>query len=424
VVGASSLGASFAIHAFLVGAGALIVSASPDRPAAPIGPADDIAIDVGSPTGGGRLPSAHVDAPPDDPAHPMPWTPGGREDPARPDTGRPGRGGSRHAEAPALNLAERDEGLTLSRDPTSRIDRNQVQRLHTSTGRSSDEDRRALSDPMDLVFVATGTGRLKERRPRADTDPDQGALRAPSFSSIGRGTVALPPDDASDGDFSRRDPAGVEASPGLGVVRGSLGAHHRSAAAVTTGRPLVPKGPEAFVAEEKGPAVDHVNSEQEVAATLQSLIHASTAGGLAGSGSGGEEAPGFSGSGGPEGPGSQAVPFGGGPGPFTALVDDDPHVSNYWRGVRAKIDPLWAHAFPKWASLEGRQGWAVISFVILANGQVDDLRIARPSGVSEFDENLRRAVLSAAPFEPLPAVIAASSMRWSITFDMRNPAVR
>jgi TonB family protein len=240
---------------------------------------------------------------------------------------------------------------------------------------------------------------------------------------VGLGAPAVPETDAS-GDLPRRDPAGVKPSPGVGVLRGPVGADHRPAAAVATGRPWVPAGPEAFVAEEKGPAADRMNSEQEVAATIQSLVHASTAGGVPGSGQGGEEAPGYSGSGGPAGPGSRAAPFGAGAGPFTAVLDDDPRVSNYWRRVQGKIDAQWdERSFPRWASLEGRQGWAVISFVILADGRVGDLRIARPSGVPEFDENVRRAVQRAAPFEPPPA-IAAASKRWSITFDARNPAVR
>ena len=179
----------------------------------------------------------------------------------------------------------------------------------------------------------------------------------------------------------------------------------------------------AFAADDQGRNDDTVDSEQEVAATIQSLVHASTAGGQRGPGAGGEEASDLVGSGGVSGPGSRAVPFGGGPGPFMAS-DDDPRASDYWRSVQAKIYPRWAHAFPKWASLEGRQGWAIVSFVIYANGQVDQVRVTRPSGVPEFDENVRRAVLAAAPFAPLPPTIPGPSMRWRITFDMKNPVVR
>src|SRR5262249_13956055 len=148
-----------------------------------------------------------------------------------------------------------------------------------SQARESDEDRRALRDPMDLIFVATGSGRRKERRPASDRDPDRGALHVPPFSNVGVGALGAP-DDEADGAPSRSDPAGVAPSPGEGVLRAPAGSDHRATAAVATGRPWVPAGPEAFVAEAKGPAADRVNSEQEVAATVQSLVHASTAGGV------------------------------------------------------------------------------------------------------------------------------------------------
>jgi TonB family protein len=405
-----------------VGAGALVVSVSPAPSSAGIG--SDIAVEFGS--AGGEGPPrelAQTENAIDDLPRAMVVDPGGGERPAHPDTDRGGRGGSPRVNTPALNLAESDEGVTLSRDPTSRVDRDQLQRLDTARVRESIEDRRSLRDPMDLVFLAMGSGQLKERRPSADRDPDRGAFRAPPWQHLGAGTVQTPDAEPS-GDLRRHDSGTALASPGLGTARNAPGPHHRAAAAVSTGRPLVTRGPVAFAAEDQGPSQDRMDSEQEVAATVESMVHASTAGGLPGHGEGGEEGEGAAASGGPSSAGLRALPFGGGPGPFTAWSQDDPRVSDYWRSVRAKIDPLWEHAFPEWASLEGRQGWAVISFVVRADGQVADVRVARPSGVSEFDENLRRAVLKAAPFAPFPPAITAPAMRWSITFDMKNPAVR
>ena len=74
---------------------------------------------------------------------------------ARPDSHRRGRGGSTRADSAAINLADRDEGLTLSREVTSRIDRDQIQRLDTAADRASNEDRRSTTHPMELVFLAT-----------------------------------------------------------------------------------------------------------------------------------------------------------------------------------------------------------------------------------------------------------------------------
>jgi TonB family protein len=106
------------------------------------------------------------------------------------------------------------------------------------------------------------------------------------------------------------------------------------------------------------------------------------------------------------------------------LSDADPRISAYRRSVLAKIYPLWENAFPKSASLEGKQGRAIIALVIYSDGHVDGVRVARPSGVPEFDDNVRLAVLRAAPFGPFPPSIPGPSMSWKITFDMNNPVVR
>jgi TonB family protein len=280
---------------------------------------------------------------------------------------------------------------------------------------------------MDLVFLATGSGHLAERRPSADSNPARGALLAPPAAVLGSIVGASPMDPGElepPRDIGGRDPGTGRASPGLGIMRGDPGRDHRASGAVAMGRPLVTEGPPSIPSDHAGRPRDNVNSEQEVAATVQSIVHASTAGGLPGGGPGGEDGPGAPGSGAESGPGSTAAPFGGGNGPFTGLSDSDPRIATYRRSVLAKIYPLWENAFPKSASLEGKQGHAIISLVIYSDGHVSNVAIARPSGVPEFDENVRVAVLRAAPFGPFPPNIPGPSMRWNITFDAKNPAVR
>jgi TonB family protein len=352
--------------------------------------------------------------------------PGGGEGLARPDRDRAGRGGSRRADSAALNLADRNDGLTLSREVTSRIDRDQIQRLETSRERASYEDRRSTTHPMDLVFLATGDGRLRERRPRAAVDPSRGALRAAPPAV--RGSVVGAPREEGELEAAREaggsSPGAARAAPGVGILAGSPGHDHRTSAAVSRGRPRVIEAAPSIPSDRTGSPKDTVDSEQEVATTVQSLVHASTAGGLLGGGPGGQDGAGVAGSEGIRGPGSRAAPFGGGSGPFTGISDADPRISAYRRSVLAKIYPLWENAFPKSASLEGKQGRAIIALVIYSDGHVDGVRVARPSGVPEFDDNVRLAVLRAAPFGPFPPNIAAPSMNWKITFDMNNPAVR
>lgn len=428
-MGPGSLIGSVLVHGLLVGAGALLVSAGfGSRPPIPIPQTNEVAVDVAPLV----LPSLRMGGPSGESAEEVTnptdrVEPGGGEPIPRPDSGHRGRGGSARANAAAMNLADRDEGLTLSREVTSRIDRDQIQRLDTSADRASNEDRRSTTHPMDLVFLATGSGHLAERRPSADFDPSRGSLVAPPAAVLGSivGASRIDPGELE----PARVPGGSEsggskASPGLGILRGEVGRDHRSSAAVAMGRPLVTEGPPSIPSDQTGRPRDNVDSEQEVAATVQSIVHASTAGGLTGGGLGGEDGPGAPGSGGESGPGSTAAPLGGGSGPFTGLSDTDPRIAGYRRSVLAKIYPLWENAFPKSASLEGKQGRAIISLVLHADGHVSNVQIARPSGVPEFDENVRAAVLRAAPFAPFPPSIPGPSMKWSISFDAKNPTVR
>src|SRR5262249_4415713 len=81
---------------------------------------------------------------------------GGGEGAPRPDRGRKGRGGTDTADHTAVNLADRDDGMYLSRDVQTRADRDQVQRVRSAKERSSWEDWRAAREPMELTFVASG----------------------------------------------------------------------------------------------------------------------------------------------------------------------------------------------------------------------------------------------------------------------------
>jgi TonB family protein len=428
-VGPGSLVVSLAAHLGLlvVGAWALSVGFTHGAAEKPSASDPEIPVEV-API---RLPSLHFGPPvgetsPDEPPPLDAVEPGGGEGFARPDMDRAGRGGSRRADSAALNLADRNDGLTLSPEVTSRIDRDQIQRLETSRDRTTYEDRRSTTHPMDLVFLATGDGHLAERRPRAAADPNRGSLR--SEAPVTRGSVVGAPRE--DGELEATHevggatPGGAHAAPGVGILAGTPGQDHRTSAAVARGRPRVTEAAPSIPADRTGSPKDTVDSEQEVAATVQSLVHASTAGGAPGGGPGGQEGPGASGSDGAAGDGSRAAPFGGGAGPFTGLSDADPRISAYRRSVLAKIYPLWENAFPRSASLEGKQGRAIIALVIYSDGHVDGVRVARPSGVPEFDDNVRLAVLRAAPFGPFPPNLGTPSMNWKITFDMNNPVVR
>ena len=152
---------------------------------------------------------------------------------AHTDTGSPGRGGDATG-ARATNLSAIDERLKLDPDNVSHLERDQVQRLKTAARRTTHEDRRSTTHPMELTFLASGHGEHEERRPNSAVDPSRGALHAAAAGVVGGHPGAESVDDnqavgASPG--AAREGALV-GSPGVGVRDAAPGAQHREAARI------------------------------------------------------------------------------------------------------------------------------------------------------------------------------------------------
>lgn len=425
---ASAWALSLAAHLALLAAGAALVAGltgrDPAEPPKPPPAPPETTLDIELPTIlDGTLAEDAVPplAPP-----PAPLPRGGGEHEPRPDARTQGRGGADTSRDPALNLADRDEQILLSPEVPSRLDRSQIQRLRSASHRASREDLRASRAPMELTFLAMGRtdSPRPEHRPPADRDPSRGAQQngIPARAGTTLGAATLP-----DGLGATRpsDPGGstlgaAEPSPGLGVRDGAPGTDPHASARVAHARPLVEEGVPSVPAETRGKPSDTVDSEQEVATAMLSILHASAAGGAPGPGTGGTTAPGPTGAGGTTGPGSRASALGTGKGPALDNALEDPRRSLYLRSVRAKVNPLWS--FPRWAAAEGLEGISTITFTIRADGSVTSVTITRPSGIPEFDESCKSAVLRAAPFGPLPPTFPPS-YRLSMSFDAKNPAV-
>ncbi len=345
----------------------------------------------------------------------------------RPDTGRPGQGGSDRAPEAAVNLADHDHGIRLARNLVSHIDRDQIPRILSSARRESLENQRLTSRPMELTFLASGSGTRQERRPPADRPPSAGTRASVSPSEEGADRLGRAPQPS--GSDTSAIPAGGSSlgrdrsSPGVGVPDGSPGSDHRTSADVAFARPDVQIGVPSIPAPLSGSAKDNVDAAQQVAAVRQSLMDASTAGGRLGTGEGGQDGPGRPAFGGVDGPGSRSSPLGYGPG-SNGWNGTDPMLSLYRRSVVAKIWPYWGDAFPRWARAEMRQGRVIIAVTILPDGSLRTAQVVRPSGIDEFDENCLRAVRKAAPFEPFPKKFPSSTLRWELSFDASNPVVR
>lgn len=347
---------------------------------------------------------------------------------ARPELARPGHAGTDTAALPAMNLADSDDAILLSKDPQSRLDRSQLQRLRTARDRASLEDRRATWAPMELTFLVTGDGHVMERRPSAKQDPSLGERSSPSLPSE-VGGARLGANLLPDGNGLARREAGSATIgaerdvAGQGLVSGARGSVHQDAADVGLARPQVTEARPAVPARSKDKPRDNVDSEQEVAATVQSLLHASTSGGSVGEGPGGQRGPGRPASGGQEGPGALAQVAGpGGGGPVDAN-DSDARLFGYKRQIYGRIPGSWINGFPRWAALEGRGGIVNVTVLILPGGQVSWAKVTRSSGIAAFDEHVR-SLVARTQMPPLPPQLNLRSYRVTIVFDALNAPVR
>ena len=346
------------------------------------------------------------------------------QDVAHLDTGAAGRGGASSVREPALNLDDADERMRLSPDPIDRLDRDQLQRLRAARARASWEDRRSTTHPAELTLVVNGTGTVFERRTDARIDPSRGALESPSARVQGR--APGDPVEALEGERGNAGPnvGGRATAPGLGLVDGRPGRDHRASAPIASARPAVVFGPVAVPAVERALPKDDVDGQQEVATAIQSLVHASSAGGVPGDSSGGSEGGGDPGVGGAPGGGSHATPLGAGAGDVFDYWTSDPRLVPYFRRVHAKIDPLWVDAFPRSALFDLKQGTVILDFTVYADGHaVVSWPPLRPSGIDEFDRNCADAIRRAAPFPPIPRPLG-TELHIRAPFVANNPVVK
>jgi TonB family protein len=353
---------------------------------------------------------------------------------ARVDNGVAGSGGDVTG-AKATNLAAMDDQMRLDTDLLSRLDRDQVQRLKTAPRRTTHDDRRATTHPMELTFLATGKGELQERRQNSPFDPNRGSMHSGAPSVLGGHPGSAddsPPDDRAPGNMAGSTRAGqLFGSPGVGLRESKPGEDHHLGARITTARPSVQEAAPTVPGVWNGRPNDTVDSDQEVANTVRSLIQASTAGaGRPGDGRGGNASPlpDPGAGGGSVGRGSIARPLGSGDGDLVDWNTTDPMLLPYFRKLHAKIDPLWANAFPKSAMLELKQGTVIIEFSIAADGTTKvTWPPVRPSGVDEFDKNCADAIRRAAPFDPLPPTLkeaGRTSLKIRAPFIAKNPIIK
>ncbi|MBX3228223.1 MAG: energy transducer TonB [Labilithrix sp.] len=350
---------------------------------------------------------------------------------ARVDNGLAGSGGDARGER-ATNLAALDDRRRLDQDLTSHLDKDQVQRLNTARVRATREDRRSTKEPMELTFLASGKGDVSERRPDAPSDPSRGSLHASAPSVLGGHVGSANDDDPSaPGSSAGASRAGaLLGSPGVGLRAADPGADHHAGARITHARPSVAEAAPSIPALRDGRPNDTVDSDQEVSNTVRSLVAASAAGANAGAGRGGTPGPDADpgAGGGAVSRGSIARPLGSGDGDLVDWNTSDPTLLPYFRRIHAKVDPLWANAFPRSAMLELKQGTVILDVTIASDGTAKvTWPPARPSGIDEFDRNCADALRRASPFDPIPQAIkdrGYTTLRIRAPFTARNPIIQ
>ncbi len=348
-----------------------------------------------------------------------PSEPGGGPLERHPDTERAGHGGSARAPEAATNLDSHIDPISLETDPLTHPDRAQVQRLHTASDRRSWDDHRATPSPLQLTFLATGKGALRERRSAAPSAP--GSIAGTQAAALG-GTPGGGEGDA--GELSDNAPGAAQsgrhqAAPQAGAPNNAEHGAPSSGAQVLLARPWVMRARPALPTEVRARPNDNDDSSQAVAARVAALIHASTIGAPPGPGVGGEPSGGLPGRSGSDGMGSHAIPSGFGPG-SDAL--NDPGIQGFVAALKQQIDDQLQRAFPDWAIAAGRSGHVIIELAVLADGRLERVRMVRPSGIDEYDGNVMTGVRRIPSFGPLPKALGKRALI-TMSYDSLNHVI-
>src|SRR6478609_11001744 len=408
LVGSGAFATSLLAHALLLTCGALIISHSlrtrGAAQSARVNLAREVEVELPSFDPSASDQERESEAPPPELEQVLA---GGGPLNRHPDTERGGRGGSKTAAEAATNLDSHVDPISLETDAPTHLDRSQVQRLRTANARRSWDDHRSTPTPMQLTFLATGKGRLPERRTPAASAPGSvtGTVAAPLGGQAGdvdteSGLAADPTSGAALA--GRREP-----EPQAGAPSAARHGASSRGAQVLLARPWVMRARPALPTEVRARPNDLDDSSQAVAARVAALIHASTIGAPPGPGVGGEPIGGHPGRSGSQGMGSQATPSGFGPGP-DAL--NDPGIQGYVAGLKQRVDDQLRRAFPDWAIEAGRSGHVIFELSLTADGRLERVRMVRPSGIPEYDGNVLKGVQRIASFGPLPKALGQRAL--------------
>ncbi len=352
-----------------------------------------------------------------------------------------GQGGDATGAEQGILLMQRDEGIVLFDSPLNNLVAMQSQRIRTARDRATLERRRATPNPHDAVFLASGDGTHRERRPVSAEDPTQGARRAPVASvngalpSVARTGAASREHGAAEGGERPRVPAqasasatesGSQASPGTGILGGS-GTRHSVRADVAHARPSIDEGPAATQSDRLSPRVRDDQSAELLAGDLmQSWVESTDrTAPRVGSGRGGTGGGGSPGVGGGQREGGRATTHGPGDGRYAALDTSDSRYRHWFTQNRRRVHD--ALRFPRERALAMDQGVSIYDVRVRRDGTLARApRLVRTSGYDDLDRAALAAIRAATPFSPLPDDLAPDldMLPLRLPIEFSNPMVR
>ncbi|MEK7713436.1 MAG: energy transducer TonB, partial [Deltaproteobacteria bacterium] len=82
-----------------------------------------------------------------------------------------------------------------------------------------------------------------------------------------------------------------------------------------------------------------------------------------------------------------------------SLESGDEKYTSYLNGVKVKIEGVWR--YPEEARKSALQGRGLVSFTIERDGTVSDIKLIASSGYPILDEEIKKAIKAASPFNPM-----------------------
>lgn len=80
--------------------------------------------------------------------------------------------------------------------------------------------------------------------------------------------------------------------------------------------------------------------------------------------------------------------------------------------VKQRIEE--ARRYPAWARKQGMEGIVLVSFIVLANGEANEIRLIRSCGAKILNEEALNTIKRAAPFTPIPEGTGADFIQMDV----------